>query len=141
MPKRPCTLDDLLDPVDCIVAAYIQESTPCILPREANLHLPLTYTPPAKMVKSTLVVRASDALPLAASVDDEQVSLVLALLASDGLLKHTHHQTEQALTEHKQQAKLIFRRITPNAEPRCSIESGQYTLQYVSGLPRPWRIR
>ncbi|KAI0921447.1 hypothetical protein AcW1_004583 [Taiwanofungus camphoratus] len=63
------------------------------------------------MVRSTLIVRASDALPLAASVDDEQ--------------------TEQALQEHKQQAKLIFRRITPNAEPRCSIESGQYTLHYL----------
>ncbi|KAJ3539315.1 hypothetical protein NMY22_g4795 [Coprinellus aureogranulatus] len=50
------------------------------------------------MVRSTIIVRASDALPLAASVDDEQ--------------------TEQALQEHKQQAKLIFRRITPNAEPR-----------------------
>ncbi|KAF5331666.1 hypothetical protein D9611_007617 [Ephemerocybe angulata] len=63
------------------------------------------------MVRSTTIVRASDALPLAASVDDEQ--------------------TEQALQEHKQQAKLIFRRITPNAEPRCSIESGQYTLHYL----------
>ncbi|EKM59472.1 uncharacterized protein PHACADRAFT_249993 [Phanerochaete carnosa HHB-10118-sp] len=63
------------------------------------------------MVKSTIVVRASDALPLAATVDDEQI--------------------EQALQEHKQQAKLIFRRITPNAEPRCSIESGQYTLHYL----------
>ncbi|OJT10540.1 Protein transport protein SEC22 [Trametes pubescens] len=63
------------------------------------------------MVKSTLVVRASDALPLAASVDDEQ--------------------TEQALSEHKQQAKLIFRRIGANSEPRCSIESGQHTLQCV----------
>ncbi|KAH9927109.1 protein transport protein Sec22 [Epithele typhae] len=62
------------------------------------------------MVKSTLVVRASDALPLAASVDDEQ--------------------TEIALSEHKQQAKLIFRRIGPTSEPRCSIESGQYTLHY-----------
>ncbi|KNZ80030.1 Protein transport protein SEC22 [Termitomyces sp. J132] len=63
------------------------------------------------MVRSTIIVRASDALPLAASVDDEQ--------------------TEQSLQEHKQQAKLIFRRITPNAEPRCSIESGQYTLHYL----------
>ncbi|KAI9574493.1 Longin-like domain-containing protein [Boletus coccyginus] len=63
------------------------------------------------MVRSTIIVRAADALPLAASVDDEQ--------------------TEQALQEHKQQAKLIFRRITPNAEPRCSIESGQYTLHYL----------
>ncbi|TDL29157.1 protein transport protein Sec22 [Rickenella mellea] len=63
------------------------------------------------MVKSTLVVRASDALPLAASVDDEQ--------------------TEQSLQEHKQQAKLVFRRINPNSEPQCSIESGPYTLHYI----------
>ncbi|KAG6907834.1 hypothetical protein DXG01_007216 [Tephrocybe rancida] len=63
------------------------------------------------MVRSTVIVRASDALPLAASVDDEQ--------------------TEQSLQEHKQQSKLIFRRITPNSEPRCSIESGQYTLHYL----------
>ncbi|KAJ7179408.1 protein transport protein Sec22 [Mycena filopes] len=63
------------------------------------------------MVRSTIIVRANDALPLAASVDDEQ--------------------TEQALQEHKQQSKLIFRRITPNSEPRCSIESGQYTLHYL----------
>jgi len=63
------------------------------------------------MVRSTLIVRASDSLPLAASVDDEQ--------------------TEQTLQEHKQQAKLVFRRITPNAESRCSIESGPYTLHYL----------
>ncbi|KAK0242966.1 protein transport protein Sec22 [Armillaria nabsnona] len=63
------------------------------------------------MVRSTIIVRASDSLPLAASVDDEQ--------------------TEQALQEHKQQSKLICRRITPNSEPRCSIESGQYTLHYL----------
>ncbi|EJD54084.1 protein transport protein Sec22 [Auricularia subglabra TFB-10046 SS5] len=63
------------------------------------------------MVRTTVIARASDALPLAASVDDEQ--------------------TEQALQEHKQQSKLIFRRITPNSEPRCSIESGAYTLHYL----------
>ncbi|KAK0206780.1 protein transport protein Sec22 [Desarmillaria ectypa] len=63
------------------------------------------------MVRSTIIVRASDSLPLAASVDDEQ--------------------TEQTLQEHKQQSKLICRRITPNSEPRCSIESGQYTLHYL----------
>ncbi|TFY71952.1 hypothetical protein EVG20_g1037 [Dentipellis fragilis] len=67
------------------------------------------------MVRSTTIVRASDALPLAASVDDEQ--------------------TEQQLQEHKQQAKLIFRRITPNSEPRLSIESGAYTLQCVRPPP------
>ncbi|KAH9062134.1 Longin-like domain-containing protein [Lactarius vividus] len=63
------------------------------------------------MVRSTLVVRASDALPLAASVDDEQ--------------------TEQALQEHKQQAKVLFRRLNSNSEPRLSIESGPYTHHYL----------
>ncbi|KAI0347467.1 snare-like protein [Trametopsis cervina] len=63
------------------------------------------------MVRSTIIVRASDALPLAATVDDEE--------------------TENSLQEHKQQAKLIFRRITPQSEPRCSIESGAYTLHYL----------
>ncbi|KAG8903971.1 SNAP receptor [Tulasnella sp. 403] len=63
------------------------------------------------MVRSTTIARASDALPLAASVDDEQ--------------------TENELQEYKQQAKLIFRRINTNSEPRCSIESGAYTLHYL----------
>lgn len=52
---------------------------------------------------------------------------------------HLCQQTEQALQEHKQQSKLIFRRITPNAEPRCSIESGPYTLQFVfRPIPLVW---
>ncbi|EJU06156.1 snare-like protein [Dacryopinax primogenitus] len=63
------------------------------------------------MVRSTTIARASDALPLAATVDDEQ--------------------TEHTLQEYKQQAKLIFRRITPNSEPQCSIESGPYALHYL----------
>ncbi|KAG8745787.1 SNAP receptor [Ceratobasidium sp. 414] len=63
------------------------------------------------MVRSTHIARASDALPLAASVDDEE--------------------TEQALQEYKQQAKLVCRRITPHSEPKCSIESGPYTLHYL----------
>ncbi|ODN81671.1 hypothetical protein L202_02069 [Cryptococcus amylolentus CBS 6039] len=63
------------------------------------------------MVKSTTIFRVHDALPLAASVDDES--------------------TEKALTEYKQQSKLIFRRLNANSEPACSIESGAYTLHYL----------
>ncbi|KAH9814139.1 Longin-like domain-containing protein [Melampsora americana] len=63
------------------------------------------------MVLSTLLARIPDGLPLAASVDDEQ--------------------TETDLSEYKQQAKLIFRRLNETSEPRCSIESGKYTLHYV----------
>ncbi|CAD6571458.1 MAG: SNAP receptor [Tremellales sp. Tagirdzhanova-0007] len=63
------------------------------------------------MVRSTTIFRVADALPLAASVDDEN--------------------TEKALTEYKQQSKLVFRRLNANSEPACSIESGQYTLHYL----------
>lgn len=42
------------------------------------------------------------------------------------------------MSEHKQQAKLIFRRIGPNSEPRCSIESGKYTLQCVHSQRQVW---
>lgn len=32
---------------------------------------------------------------------------------------------------------MIFRRITPNVEPRCSIESGPYILQYAPIITHP----
>jgi hypothetical protein len=41
---------------------------------QTNLpHLPLRSPPSLTMVRSTIIARQSDALPLAASVDDEQV--------------------------------------------------------------------
>ncbi|KTW26680.1 hypothetical protein T552_02688 [Pneumocystis carinii B80] len=62
------------------------------------------------MVKSTIIVRITDGLPLCASVDD----------------KHS----EAELLEQKQQCKVIFRKLTVNSEIRASIESGQYFLHY-----------
>lgn len=41
-------------------------------------------------------------------------------------------QVENELAEVKSQAKMIFRRLNRNSEQQASIESGQYTLQYVS---------
>ncbi|KAG2175508.1 hypothetical protein INT43_001155 [Umbelopsis isabellina] len=63
------------------------------------------------MVKTTMVARVSDGLPLAASMDDEQ--------------------SETELSEYKGQAKTIFRRLNLNSEPRCSIESGNYIFHYI----------
>ncbi|GAA5861551.1 hypothetical protein JCM8547_008070 [Rhodosporidiobolus lusitaniae] len=63
------------------------------------------------MVRSTIIARATDGLPLAASNDDDE--------------------QDPKLPEYKQQAKLIFRRLTPQSEPRCSIESGGCTLHYL----------
>lgn len=61
------------------------------------------------MVLSTQILRLSDSLPLAQSVDDDQ--------------------TDRELGEVKQQSKLIIKRLTPTSENRCSIESARYTLQ------------
>ncbi|KAK6354109.1 SNAP receptor [Orbilia blumenaviensis] len=62
------------------------------------------------MVQSTIITRL-DGMPLAATVDDAQV--------------------EENLQQYKEQAKMIFRRLTSNSEPQASIESGPYTLHYL----------
>ncbi|KAI9505639.1 SNAP receptor [Coemansia spiralis] len=63
------------------------------------------------MVKSTIVARVSDGLPLAASMDDEQA--------------------ESELAEYKSQAKAIFKKLNAHSEPMCSIESGPYYMHYL----------
>jgi vesicle transport protein SEC22 len=63
------------------------------------------------MVKSTLVSRVTDGMPLAASMDEEQTF---------------------PLAEYKQQAKQIMDRVSasyPNGERMCSVESGPYFFQ------------
>lgn len=86
------------------------------------------------MVRSTIIARTTDGLPLAASNDDDEQVRARSALSRVGL---TQHQDAQGtLAEYKQQAKLIFRRVTPQSEPRCSIESGACTLQSVPPLHR-----
>ncbi|KAJ2351751.1 SNAP receptor [Coemansia erecta] len=63
------------------------------------------------MVKSTIIARVADGLPLAASMDDEQA--------------------ESELAGYKSQAKAIFKKLNAQAEPRCTIESGPYYLHYL----------
>uniref|UniRef100_A0A060T2J2 Protein transport protein SEC22 n=1 Tax=Blastobotrys adeninivorans TaxID=409370 RepID=A0A060T2J2_BLAAD len=63
------------------------------------------------MVLSTQISRLSDGLPLSASVDDESDLSKLA--------------------EPKKQLKMIMRKISPNSEPRASIESGNYSIHYL----------
>lgn len=68
------------------------------------------------MVLSTQISRVSDGLPLAQSVDDSS--------------------TETALSEYKQQAKLLLRRITPTSAATCTIDSGpSYSLHYLISPP------
>ncbi|KAJ1734495.1 SNAP receptor [Coemansia sp. BCRC 34490] len=63
------------------------------------------------MVKSTIIARVVDGLPLAASMDDEQA--------------------ESELAEYKSQAKAIFKKLNLQSEPMCSIDSGPYYLHYL----------
>lgn len=61
------------------------------------------------MINSTLIFR-SDGLPLSGTVDDD---------------------SDPQLLEQKKKVKLIISRITPNSEPRASIESGDYQIHYL----------
>lgn len=63
------------------------------------------------MVKSTIIARIADGLPLAASMDDEQA--------------------ESELSGYKSQAKAIFKKLNSHSEPMCSIDSGPYYLHYL----------
>jgi vesicle transport protein SEC22 len=77
---------------------------------------PTPLTRSTTMVLSTQISRLSDGLPLAQSVDDSS--------------------TETALSEYKQQAKLLLRRITPTSAATCTIDSGpSYSLHYLISPP------
>ncbi|KAH8927441.1 snare-like protein [Atractiella rhizophila] len=61
-------------------------------------------------IKSTLIARVSDGLPLSASVDEQE---------------------DASLTEYKSQAKLIIRRLNSQSEDKCSIDSGNGVIHYL----------
>ncbi|WFC98999.1 SNAP receptor [Malassezia yamatoensis] len=67
------------------------------------------------MVRFTQLVRLSDALPLAQSVEDDQGGV--------------------DLTKYKQQAKVIYRKLTSTSETHCTIESGPMALHYMIHPP------
>ncbi|KAJ3273479.1 Ethylmalonic encephalopathy 1 [Terramyces sp. JEL0728] len=62
------------------------------------------------MVKSTIIARVADGLPLAASMDDEETL---------------------DLTEYKNQARQLFKKLSSNSEQRCSIDSNQLVFHYL----------
>ena len=71
------------------------------------------------MVKSTIIARVVDGLPLAASMDDEEVNI----------LKLINQSVD--LTEYKTQAKQLFKRLAYETEQRCTIESAPYVFHYL----------
>ncbi|KAI9224401.1 protein transporter SEC22 [Blastocladiella britannica] len=63
------------------------------------------------MVRSALIHRLRDNLPLASSLDDAQ--------------------TEAELREAKSNAKQVLTKLSLQSEPRCSIENGPFTFHYM----------
>ncbi|KAI9152537.1 SNAP receptor [Blastocladiella emersonii ATCC 22665] len=63
------------------------------------------------MVRSSIITRLADGLPLAASMDDAQ--------------------TEAQLRDAKNQAKQLMLKLSPQSEPRCSIEAGAVSFHYM----------
>eukprot|EP00741_Cyanophora_paradoxa_P016039 tig00000042_g15484.t1 len=61
----------------------------------------------------TLISRVSDALPLAASMDDEKEAGKIDL------------------ESYKTQAKKIFKSLSNYSDPRCTIDAGQFTFHYL----------
>lgn len=84
---------------------------------------------------------------LAASVDEEQVCPAPTATSNFHFVFTTpktleligHLQADAELSEPKQNAKMVIRRLDRNSEPQASIEAGQYTLQYVSCSVLPFR--
>ena len=74
------------------------------------------------MVRTTLIARLMDGLPLAASMDDEEGVRTYSLFSMTA---------QEDLREYKNQAKELLRRMSTSQESRCSIESGVYVLQYT----------
>ncbi|CAF0881793.1 unnamed protein product [Brachionus calyciflorus] len=66
-----------------------------------------------KMLLMTMIARLGDALPLAASVQDE-----------------IHMQSGRSLVEYQNQAKQLFKRMNQNTPSRGSVETGEYLFHY-----------
>lgn len=64
------------------------------------------------MVLMTMIARLTDALPLAASVNDE-----------------THIQSGRSMVEYQNQAKQLFKKMNQNSPIRGTLETGPYLFQ------------
>ncbi|KAG0718829.1 Vesicle-trafficking protein SEC22b-B [Chionoecetes opilio] len=64
------------------------------------------------MVLMVMIARATDGLPLAASLQDDE-------------------QSGRGMLEYQNQAKMLFKKLTPNSPTKCSIETGPYVFHYM----------
>uniref|UniRef100_A0A069DQS2 Putative synaptobrevin/vamp-like protein sec22 n=2 Tax=Triatominae TaxID=70999 RepID=A0A069DQS2_9HEMI len=64
------------------------------------------------MVLMTMIARVTDGLPLAATVQDDE-------------------QSGRSTLEYQNQAKMLFRKLSPQSPPQCTLETGPYLFHYL----------
>lgn len=64
------------------------------------------------MVLMTMIARVADGLPLAATMQEDE-------------------QTGRNILDYQNQAKMLFRKLGPQAPARCTIETGPYLFHYL----------
>ena len=120
---------------------------------EIEVHFLVALDQILRMVRSTIIARTTDGECVVDAYECSAEEIALRQLSRWPLRMMTMNrflappspcwtaetdgdgvQDQVKLPEYKQQAKLIFRRVTPQSEPRCSIESGACTLQSVVPL-------
>lgn len=86
-----------------------------------------------------MIARVSDGLPLAASVQDDEM-VCFSFPESQCLLTHCHLmslksfsvvQQGRSYLEYQNQAKMLFRKLSPQSPNQMSIESGPYYFHYI----------
>ncbi len=78
---------------------------------DSKVHLDLVLVSPGSaMVLMTMVARVADGLPLAASIQEDE-------------------QLGKNIVDYQNQAKRLFKTLTPTSPIKCSIESGAYLFQ------------
>ena len=87
------------------------------------------------MILMTMIARVADALPLAASIqEDEQVSKKIFFTMKNFLTRKffsnfLFQQLGKNIVDYQNQAKRLFKTLTATSPIKCSIESGPYLFQ------------
>jgi len=64
------------------------------------------------MALMTMIARVADGLPLAATMQEDE-------------------QTGKNILDYQNQAKMLFRKLSPQSPPKCTIETGPYLFHYL----------
>ena len=78
----------------------------------------------------TMIARTVDGLPLVGTMqENEEVSKTKKMLNFRFFKVNIFLQSGKNILEYQNQAKMLFRKITPSSPQRCTLETGPYLFQ------------